>query len=736
MSAFRYAVTIEGIPVAFAEAGFPSSELSAWASVLEALHDLSEAETTLDLGARRMLGASFSFKMRDDTSNTLRSLVKPRQDPVAWLVESSIPATGTTVGTVEVSDTSNIPQPFYMGAETLSYSGTSGSDLTSVTRELYDSTAQKHYGNANDGSATEIFAAPRRWTGRKVTLWESERDAAGNWGAKTSIGVARLDDAPGFEGDDVWSFGSTNLAEWYGNRPLVSGLETVYPKDEVESNRLTTTVNLTADSVTKLWDGQSMDAARVIWTLDNGAQWVLPIESSTATSVTIDFDKLDVPRRAPLRQEAVGENGALLPVANTYTWTEAQPVLYWEGDPVDITLALLVSKLGDSTLGTWDVLPGLEEEEFGGISFQAGAGITQTDIDTDAFKALRGGPGWRIFLTDRMTVKDLLDEFCQATGSYWYVDNAGLLTVQRLTERLPPSDASANITDALWGVGSPDSIGTTESTVYHTVRWSGNWDPAAERHMVRLTVVDAKARKEAPNDDRTLELSTKFVAVDVGSYQLKDSSGYRPANPISRVDLETSLRRIQQYSKRPAAEIVVEVPVTAATKSVVPGVIVDVTSARIPDLEGATLETNLALCLGSQRNYDEGTFSLRLRLLDNGYLFAPAFEVTSVGGGGTTITLSTATPYGTATPTNQLAVGWAIEDTESTWDATVASIISTAVFTISGLTGTVSVGDIIVPKMDGTLSTATNADGYSMGDFCAMVSDTGASPANALTRWS
>jgi hypothetical protein len=168
MSAFRYAVTIEGIPVAFAEAGFPSSELSAWASVLGTLHDLSEAETTLDLGARRMLGASFSFKMRDDDSNTLRALVKPRQDPVAWMVEAFIPATGTTVGTVEVSDTSNIPQPFYMGAETLSYSGTSGSDLTSVTRELYNSTAQKHYGNANDGSATEIFAAPAVGPGARL----------------------------------------------------------------------------------------------------------------------------------------------------------------------------------------------------------------------------------------------------------------------------------------------------------------------------------------------------------------------------------------------------------------------------------------------------------------------------------------------------------------------------------------------------------------------------------------
>lgn len=735
MSAFRYAVTIEGIPVAFAEPGFPSSELVAWASILPTLHDLSESETTLDLGARRMLGASFNWKVRDDADRAVRALVKPRQDPVAWLVESSIPATGTTVALVEVSDVSNVPQPFYAGNETLSYSGTSGTDLTSVTRALYGSTAQKHYGASNDGSAVELYGAPRRWTGRKVTLWESERDAAGNWGAKTSIGVARMSDAPGFDGADVWSFGSNNLAEWIADRPLVQGLEPVFPKDTVQLDALSTTVTLDADSVTRLWNGVSFDAARVIWKMDSGAQWILPIESSTSTTLTLDFDKLDTPMNAPLRVENSGPFGSPIPVANTYTWTEAQPVLYWEGDPVDITLALLVSKLGDSSLGTWDVLPGLEAEEFGGINFQAGAGIIQTDIDTDAFKALRGGSGWRIVLTDRMTVKDLLAEFCQTTGSYWYVNAAGLLTVQRLTERLPPSSAAASITDALWGTSSPDSLGATESTVFHTVRWSGNWDPAAERHRVKLTVVDAKARHEAPNDDKALEISTKFVNYDVGdSLGLADPSGYRPANPVSRVDLETSLRRIQQYSKRPAAEFVVEVPVTDGTKAVSPGVVVDVTNSRIPDLEGATLDTDLALCLGSQRNYDEGTYSWRVRLLDNGYLFAPALEITNVVG--STVTVSTSTPYGTSTPTAQIAVGWTIEDTESTWSATVATIASAAVFTVSGVTGTLAIGDVLIPKMDGTLSTATNADGYAMGDFCAMVSDTGSTPSAALTRWS
>ncbi len=735
MTAYRYAVTIEGIPTAFAEAGFPTSELSAWAGVLETLHNLNESETTLDLGSRRMLGASFNFQMRDDAAKTLRALVAPRQDPIGWLVESSIPATGTTVATVEVSGTpSDVPQPFYLGFETLNYGGTSGADLTSVTRALYDSTAQKHYGSANDGSATEIFAAPRRWTGRKVTVWESIQDAAGNWGTKTSIAVVRMADAPAFEGADVWAFSTSNLAEWIADRPMVQGLEPVYPKDTKVTSDLSTTVTLDADSVTKLWNGTAFDAARVIWHMTSGSQWILPIESSTSTTLTLDFDKLEVPMDSALRF-VQGTGGGQVPVDNTYTWTEAHPVLYWEGDPVDITLAMLVSKLGDSTLGTWDVLPGLEPEEFGGITFQAGAGIPQADIDTDAFKALRGGPGWRIVLTDRMTVKELLAEFCQTTGSYWYVNSAGLLTVQRLTERLPPSTAAASITDALWGTSSADSLGATESTVFHTVRWSGNWDPASEKHRVKLTVVDAKAKHEAPDDAKALEVKARFVSLDVGDgFGLVDSSGYRAANPVSRQDLETSLRRIQQYSKRPAAEIVVEVPVTTTTTAIVPGIVVDVTNARIPDLAGNTLDTDLALCLGAQRNYDEGTFSLRLRLLDNGYLFAPALLITNVVG--STVTVSTSTAYGTANPTQQLAVGWSIEDTQSTWSATVATIASGAVFTVSGVTGTLSIGDVLVPKMDGTLSTAQNSDGYSMNDFCAMVSDDGETPANALTRWS
>jgi len=714
----RYAITLSGVPVAFAEQGFPTSELSAWDSIAYGLHDIGEGESVLDLSARRQMGSGFSFRMRD-SGNVVRDLVKVRQDPVGWLVESELPANNTAISFVEVSDPADIPSPFYLGFETLSYNGTSGSDIANVSRALYDSDPQRHFGAANDGAAGAIYDAPPKWTGRRVTLWRSTRKADGTMGTKEAVETASMEDVPRYLGSDTWVFDAASLAQWYAGRRIFQGLQPVVPPDD--DDEFAETVNVDENTAKRLWDGINHPAANVLWTFEDGSQWMGPIASSTTTTVTIDTG-------GPIGGRVLNRPGR--------RWAEAMPLIAWQGDPVDVVLSFLGSRLGDGTLGTWDVLPGREAESFDGVEFFAGAQIDNSDLDVEAFEQFRGaGPGWTVVLDEQMEVQELLREFCQAVGAFWYVDTTGRLSVSRLQERVPPSASALEITDAIWHIDAPDAVVATEQTVFHTVRFRGNWDPVAREHRARVDVVDAPSRRESPFDDRALELESRFVHVDVKQWGAAPTSSWVSPNPIHRLDLETQLRRVQQYSKRPATEVVTTVPATTSTDAAVPGAIVTVTNGRCPDLAGDYLTSAVGQVIGRRPDRELDTYQLRVRILDNGFLFAPSAEITTVspaGGSLYIVLLDGTAPWNfDSTPSEEFAEGWTVEDTQQGWEATVDTV------GVGGLildmnSGVPVVGDIVVPVAGSTGD--DNAQGFDPTDFTYTVNDTGTS--GVKTRWS
>lgn len=721
MSHSAFAITVEGLPVAFRESTFPASELSAWASTLATITEISEGSVDLDLGARRQIGSGFQWTMRD-VGNVLRSLITPRQDPVAWMVEASIPANTTSISFVEVNDVTNIPATFYLGAETLSYNGTAAGPvrIANVSRALYGSTAQLAYGSADDGHGVAIYAQPPKWTGRKVTLWESVQDDAGTMGTKTAIATARLENPPSFVGNDTWDFQAESLAQWYARRPIFQGFEAITAPDDDNDFQISAPMALETEDFKRLWNGGTQDNAFVIWDLEDGAFWASPLTSSTTTTVTLGGG----PFGAGIFQGATGAS-----------WVSARPALVWQGDPVDLTLSLLGSQLGDGALGAWDVLLGRHADAFGGVQWYAGAGINNADLDLTAFEAFRGdGPSWTMVIDAQTSVESILMEFCQAVGAFWYVDGTGRISVGRLQERVPPSSSALSLGDSLWSVASNDAIGISEATVHHSVEFSANWDPVAKQFGTTVTVVDAPARQEAPFDDRVLKLASKFVGIEVGQWDVL-SPQIPHANPLTRPALETQLRRVQQYSKRPSAEVQTNVPATSVTKSVVVGSIIDVTNARIPDLQGGTLSANLGLVVGRQRHYDKGSLDFRVRILDAGFLFAPAVEVTAVASAGGTLwdlTVSTATPYGDATnPGLEFTKGWSITNTLGTRTGSVSSN-TTATNVRIDTAGTPVVGDIYVPVYGTGLD--VNAQGFAPNDFTYCVNDAGSS--TVKTRWS
>ena len=414
--------------------------------------------------------------------------------------------------------------------------------------------------------------------------------------------------------------------------------------------------------------------------------------------------------------------------------TLLRPVFAVQGDPVDLTLGLLGSKLGNGALGTWDVYGGLEPASFGGVTWHVGAGIHGDDLDVAAFESFRGdGPSWTVVLDEQTSAESILNEFCQAIGAFWLVDATGRISVTRLQERSPPSSSALSLTDALWVVDEADRIGTSESTVHHSVRFAANWDFREKRHATTVTVVDAPARQEAPFDDRILDLASKFVGLDVGQWNASAESPLPYANPLGRVALETQLRRVQQYSKRPSAEITTKVPLTPTTKAVTMGAIIDVTNARIPDLTGSTLDAQLGQVIGRQRDYEMCTVALRVRVLDAGFLFAPAVKVgaASFVGGDWLITCTFPDWCDASAVEDLFAVGWSITNTLGTFSGTV-SFVSGSSLTIDVPTGTPAIGEVLVPVYGAGLD--VNGNGFAPKDFTYCVNDAGTSAVK--TRWS
>lgn len=734
MSSFRYAITIEGIPLAFAEPDFPPAQLASWASVLYTLHSISEGEQTLDLGARRQIGSGFQWGMRD-VGTTLQTLCVPRADKVAWLTTASIPATATTIASIAVSSEADIPTTFYMGAETLAYDTSSTGTLTTVLRSLYGSQNRKLYGSAEDGASTAIYAQPKRWTGRRVTLWESIQDQAGTFGAKAAIATTTMEDAPQPIGADEWEFQAASLSQWYASRPIFQGFQGVVPPTDASGiGSFGSTVTLEADDVKRLWNGQNHEAAFVFWTQGEDLFWTSPVDNATAT--TIDLATSALPYNIFVKYAVLNRENALSALAQGRSeWTEAKPALVFTGDPVDLTLALLTSHLGDEVLGIHDVLPGYDSDEFGGIQYSAGAKIDGADIDLPSFYEFAGdGPGWMVVLDEPTSVDEILKEFCQAVGAFWFVNSAGQITVERLQERIPISQSVVTIDDSLLILESSDGAGVTEASVHHSVRFSANWDPLEQRHETTITVVDAPAKEEAPFDDSVLQLESKFVGVDVDNWKKQDLSLQR-VNPLSRDILETSLRRVQQYSKTAGVEKVMVVPVTTATRLAIPGSHLRVTNARTPNLKGGTMVDEIGLVIGRARDYERGTFTIRVRIFEAGFVFAPAVEVTgvsAVGGAVYDLTLSSATKFGPASsPSSEFAAGWDVENTLGTWTASSIALQSSTVIRVTRSGANPVVGDIVIPTY--ATGKATNGDDIAPDDCLYGVNANGTS--SVLTRW-
>lgn len=740
LSSKRYAITIEGIPVAFCESGFPASELSDWPTVLSTITEISEGEETLDTEQRKQLGSGFEWKSYDH-NHVLKNLILPKQNSIAWVTEASVTDTETSI---DVSDASVISSPFYMGRETITFAGTSGNTLVSCGRSAYGSEAHDFvYGSSEAGYAVEIYAAPPKWSGRQVTLWRSERDVKGNWSAKSSVKSMRMEDCPQFIGEDTWLFSGASLAEWYEGRPIFVGFSEIESADDPDEYNFTKTLTLTAAQKRQLWAGRNNQNACVTWHLGDHVLWTGPIENATGNNISLATTPVVSPKifsPEGLDMNTVWERAKLTLGKEAYRWDMARPCLILNGSPIDITLTLLTSYLGFGAKGEWDTLPGIVAQEFGETEWHSGAGLDISAINVDSFDAQRGdAPSWFVTITEQTTAGEILKELCEATGCYWYVDGNGKISLDKLKERVPVSATVCEITDNVLAISSSDGIGITESMTHHTVSYESNWDPIVGEYQTIVNVVDAPAKSLLPFDNRVLQLSSKFIGVNQTQWGAKPAKFRRPS-PISREELEVMLRRIQQYSKHGIAEIVVTVPDLSTTSLAAPGNHVAITNERMPNLEvgGQSIANKVGLCIGRQRNFDDGTINLRLQILNDGFIFCQSGYVESVTPAGSNYVLGLGVQDYTVTAGASLStdwvIGWQVANTKRTWSGTITSSAAQYIgITPSGGAGIPTVGDVVIPLYDEGL-TRNVSQGINPEDCVVGVNDNGTS--TVKTRWS
>jgi hypothetical protein len=169
-------ITVSGIPVIFSEADLGAVTLPTdWTGSDPSLVIDDSAEVGTSAINREQgigLGLSFSAKLLD--TDTVRDWMRRGGNQATLTVDL-----GHSDTTATVASTTGWPSSgaFYAGLERITYSGTTGTTFTGLTRGVCGSDPQTH----RVGTTGQIITdRPRYWRGRRLTLWCSLADPSGH----------------------------------------------------------------------------------------------------------------------------------------------------------------------------------------------------------------------------------------------------------------------------------------------------------------------------------------------------------------------------------------------------------------------------------------------------------------------------------------------------------------------------------------------------------------------------
>jgi len=161
-----YWLTLEGVPVLYAERDLGLTRPSGYSTTDASLvmDKTGEIGVSVDREAGLARGTPLRWGLRDTA--VVRGLFKQP----SYLATLSADATSSAT-TLTVASTSGWPSSgaLYIGAERVTYSGTTATTFTGCTRGV----AGRAYPHSASGASSMLTDLPRWWRGREVKLWAS-----------------------------------------------------------------------------------------------------------------------------------------------------------------------------------------------------------------------------------------------------------------------------------------------------------------------------------------------------------------------------------------------------------------------------------------------------------------------------------------------------------------------------------------------------------------------------------
>jgi hypothetical protein len=751
----HYDVTIDGVPGTFTDRVDEAAGAAPAIDGRGMVSDLEESKVTLDRVKRVQVGGGAVVRLLD-RDDILAGLFAVRSRRVAF-ISAAETATDTTVS---LSTTSGLSSSgvVYVSAETIAYTGKTGTTLTGCTRGAYGSRAQAHRGGAEQGAS--VYAVPPSWIGRRVRVTAYYDDDEGNrdTATETTVGVFRLEDSPTPMGNGMWELRCSHLSDELAKRKLGSGVKEMKPNAAlvtIEDDAGTEVLQIVCDgAVGRMLTQRPATAlgktqALVTWSGPTQVKALYDIHDVTVSgAATIQLQ--------PTARNAAGTSAfnlarlreALrgLPASNGIASPDALQVdaikhvcILENGVPYILALSALTSILGDGTNGTYDVLPGLDPVALGEAGFRIGAGIPSAEIDTASLTAtaLSVPLSWQYPIDDEIPVGDFLRDLCRETNTAAVFSRAGQLTFIPLSgERATPAST----------IAEADCSGAITSTVvegetYSRVNLSCNYDPVDGEYEGDVAIIDEEIAATYAPRENALPLESRTLVVSPVDYGGDNGSLARVAVSIDEIALP--LRR-DMIAYRGGA-LVVTMRLSAKHLLLNLGELVALSLPSVSDRRGGFLSSATGRVIERSNLWKGGDLSIEVSVLveEARFYFAPHAEVASVAapsGGTQVVTLSTTEIGNNATPArsfrvaDELTVVSADGLTVQPGSARVLAIISDAVLEVAdgsfGSALPLSAGQFLLLYLG---SASTSDDGFTRTEY--TYHDGVANAGGSTSRW-
>ncbi len=734
-----FAVCIQGVPVV-GVSGQRDRSIPVPVNVLELawsytdtpteveITTIDRAKKTIDPVQRRMVGGSLTVGLLDDDGGTLAALFAPRSRHIARLAEDL--SETATPAALDVTSVAQIAEPapytfLYSGAETIAIDARVSSTEVSVgKRGVFGSRPHAHT------SGAPLYAVPPSWLGRRVKLigFFIEDDGSINEDTAALLDTFRLEEPPTFTGPERWELRASHLSDEFAEKKMGVGLADVQSFFRIVPRTAGQRSFVAPYGTAPFTQGSYPTYIRLL-----GGDEASAIGTGAERASVHQITDLDVGRVGFMAANEV--EGGLIPDPPE---SARHIAILRNGSPGVLAAIALSSRLGDGTLGTYDVLPGVESTMAGGPEWFFGAGLLSDEIDIDAFIDVGwAAPWWSYVIDDEISVVDFLRDFCIVTESFWFVTAAGKLSVRTMQGRTPTS--SATIIDVI----GPEEGGVDplpvfdESGVLPRVRIQCSYNTIMQEFEESITIVDVEMARRYPNRQDVFEISSR--AVHITPHRRRAPRVALPQ--ITVAQMEATLRRLMVADRRGRAIVTVATHLDAMTLDL--GDFVDLT-VDIPDLAGSTINGQRARVIGTLPVIERGrgVLLLDLQLVERSYAIAPAAVIASVAG--TTLTLRTTGPEvaSSTAPARMFGTDWLLRIHD------ISGGTSELVFgTVTGDT-TVELGALpafaiengvdyitVADQADRTFADA-NTSGLTPDDFTYQMPDDEVDGANEFTtRW-